>query len=555
MKKIFGEDSELLGGIALERYIYSSIPMDIQKEDDKKEISSFFMTKGEFIRSLRKLVLSKSSLYEIAILSITLIKSYIDFKDNYFEMNNWNSERILEYQNIKKYLKKVNNIMNFNDDTYKKDLCNLMILSYFYTTGTIDVYKNKLDDYLESLNNNKVKTGSRLYTNVIYNYTSRNQNKDKKRYLLPTYFNEDFKINNIFDIEIILSLLKHPTKKKNPFYHEEITELDIIFDTNTDIMNFFKVLKDISLNNDHKNQHILELFNILKDNRFKEPLLKDDYFKEPLLKNDLFIEKPEMIYVYNQFILERILNINFINKLFKLKNKVKMTLIDNLKDLIVCPLLNTRMKLLSMIMEDDKLLSYLNDNFREHYFERNIQNLIEHQNKCVIPLAITIFHYLMTFKIKDIHCKLSKEKEIFLKEEYNNKNDKNEDFETFSNNFGKKEKEKKKWEKQKKEQIQVYLEQLKNSYFEDYLEENTFFIFNKKTNSVEAKMESISVGDNISEYNHFVNKQILNFEKLSIKYSQYSFKECLDSAVQDIPEFLKQKIVDISHSDEGINTD
>lgn len=529
MKKLFGEDYSLIKDDSLENYIYHTIPLSIPQSDGGTK-SSLLMNKEIFHETLKKIVLKKRTLWNIAELSLDLIKDYIPYRPNPF--NHYRINEIPEglFINWKNFIL----LFSYSNDIYKVDLYNLMILSYIYNEGNINIKKSSeaLTYYLELLRGNEELLKSdnyvmetRLYSEKKYNYMGKKYDAKHKNYLLTSYFDKNFDIDNIFDIELILSLLSLRMKKKNPFCHQDIiNNRDIIVDEDTDIKFFLKNLSKLSLNNTHKSKYINNLFNILKEgNNNTFNILKHTK------KNN------NKLYVYNQFILERILNLNFINQLFTLTNTMNYNIAHALSDWIVSPLLKTRLQLLSLITKDNNNLNFLNKNLGNNVFKDIMKELNEHQISCIIPLAITIFHYLVKLKITNINDKVSKKVEIWC----NN-----------INNYTKKE-----YEEQKIKQIQIYLKQLEGNYFKNYLKENPFFIFNKRTNSVEANVKSIPLNANVNEYNRFVNEQILNFEKLSIKYSQYGFKECLDSVVQDIPQFLKQKIVDIGHFDEGIITD
>ena len=83
MKKIFGEDYLLIKDDSLEYYIYRIIPLNIIKNDN----NSLFMSKEFFHESLKKIVLKKKTLWDIAELSLELIEGYIRHEPNTFNNN------------------------------------------------------------------------------------------------------------------------------------------------------------------------------------------------------------------------------------------------------------------------------------------------------------------------------------------------------------------------------------------------------------------------------------------------------------------------------------
>lgn len=541
MKKIFGEDYLLIKDDSLEDYIYRIIPLNIIKNDN----NSLFMSKEFFHESLKKIVLKKKTLWDIAELSLELIEGYIRHEPNTF--NNNHICNILEGFSIKSDLEKIFSLLSYSNETYKKDLCNLMILSYIYNEGNITIKKknDQLIYYLELLRgkenllkDNNYVISTRLYSEKKYNYTGKKCDAKHKNYLLTAFFNKKFFLDNIFDIEIILSLLSLTKKKKNPFCHQEIINDKYSSDIDTNIKFFLKNLNKLSLNDNHKSKYLPNLFDIFQKN----------------INNSLSIvicaRKNNKIYAYNQFMLERILNLNFINQLYLLDNTINSNITYALSDWIISPLLKTRLELLSFIMENHTRLDFSNKHFGNNTFKDIMQRLNEYQIHCIIPLAITTFYYLMKLKMENINDKVSKKLEIFLREEYDKLNDKSKSFETWHNNTNNYIKNE--YEQKKITQTQKYFKKLEDNYFKKYLEENTFFIFNKKTDSIEENIVPIVSQKKTPNYNPFVNKQILNFEKLSIKDCQYSFKECLDIAIQNLPQFLKQEIIQLYHQGEDI---
>lgn len=132
--------------------------------------------------------------------------------------------------------------------------------------------------------------------------------------------------------------------------------------------------------------------------------------------------------------LERILNLNFINQLYLLDNTINSNITYALSDWIISPLLKTRLEILSFIMENHTRLDFSNKHFGNNTFKDIMQRLNEYQIHCIIPLAITTFYYLMKLKMENINDKVSKKLEIFLREEYDKLNDKSKSFETWHNN-------------------------------------------------------------------------------------------------------------------------
>ena len=186
----------------------------------------------------------------------------------------------------------------YTNHSYRDQLIDFVILSYVYTKSKINIPS---DNFLKIFAYN-VPPDSECDLKVVKDKLSRmnprrnNSTTQTKPppFLLP-FFEYDTKdpiFNSWYDGQIILGLINSHAKTKNPF-------VDIESKKHTNLQSFLKSFHNINLNAKRK----LDITSLIED--------------KSINKTDL----SNRIYTYNQFLLERIGNFNFINKVYSIQEK------------------------------------------------------------------------------------------------------------------------------------------------------------------------------------------------------------------------------------------
>lgn len=282
---------------------------------------------------------------------------------------------------------------NLYTDAFDNELKNLMILSYFYkrSTGYGKIFKKDFANYFYRATHDfeMTPTDEVIINRFLYDKIFKINSSNKPKKFLSTFLNYEkgtLIFDSWYDVQIILGLIFSDKKSKNPFVPPDKNTL-------TNINSFLNSFKCISLNDD------LNL-NILPKNDEK--------------LTDLNIRK-ESIYIYNQFILERIGNFNFINCLYQAKKDACLPQgsLDILKNLVNCPLLNFRLNVINEFSDFYKRYLKNHPNFMDEsnsYFYK----LILHQIHCTIPIIDIVFHYLFSL-VNDKQAILNSSSEYFKK--------------------------------------------------------------------------------------------------------------------------------------------
>lgn len=270
----------------------------------------------------------------------------------------------------------------FENTSYKIELKDLMVFSYFYTQ-TIhakhisehdpDIIKFFADTYSSksNLNDTDCSPDPRKLVDKIYCFSKANNNNP----ILPVFFNSNkndhcsTKFKSYLDIELLLGLVRSSSPRINPFISSKENK-----NSKININRFIKNLNFITINNNNP-------YSILK------------YIKETAIS-------PSILALYNDFFLERITNINFINSLYNLINDfpdLPKSFTKSLDNFVISPLINTRLELLNFVK--------IRLNNCKTEIERNpeilddiaaiLNNIFLHQIYCSNPITILVFHYLM----------------------------------------------------------------------------------------------------------------------------------------------------------------
>ncbi|WP_196595143.1 hypothetical protein [Pectinatus frisingensis] len=376
MKNIFTLISNeiLLNNQQIENIIYKMIPLI--------EIENPLSTLEYFRQQLNNKITAAENAEAIADITLKLCNSYLCPK---LPLTSHMDYATLSTPLLMQPMLEIFNETIFETDKYKNELKHLMIFSYYYTKNIRSKYIHKNDEQLvkfveESINTVSKKTQDnkdyyfdpRKINDKFHYFLKRNNNQP----LLPFFFESTLvnkrwstKFKSILDIEILLALIRSPSRKKNPFILIGNT------DNNTDIHKFLQNLSFITLDKD-SNASILKYFT---DNNITKTQLS----------------------LYNDFFLERITNLNFINALYQLKVDLPFlptSIILSLSNFTASPLIGTRLKIIKYTHE------YFKDNNPSidiyPYMANYLESIFLHQILCAVPITNLVFHYLMNTKFE-----------------------------------------------------------------------------------------------------------------------------------------------------------
>ncbi|WP_196592152.1 hypothetical protein [Pectinatus frisingensis] len=373
MKNIFTFISNdiLLNNSQIENIIYHIIPIF--------EIENPLISLEYFRKQIKSMLNSTKNVDDIAELTLEFCSPYLSHNLTQASA----IEHALGSTNllIQPALGELNKTIFYNDK-YKDELKRIMILSYGYTKNikTTSIHKNteQLANFIgEVINTSKQNVKDYIYdtrkaSDMFHCFFKSNNHKP----ILPCFFEStsvnkrcSTKFMSILDIEILLALIRSPSNKKNPFVLTESA------DNSTDIYKFLQNLSFITLNENSKSS-ILEY---IEDSNITTTKLS----------------------IYNDFFLERITNLNFINALYKLK--VDFPLLPEyiflaLSNFTASPVIGTRLEIIKYAYEYFKNTTPSIDIYP--YIANYLESIFLHQTLCAVPITNLVFHYLMNTKFE-----------------------------------------------------------------------------------------------------------------------------------------------------------
>lgn len=381
MKNIFFFASDNFWENDIENIIFSLIPLDLEEPNP-------LISKKTFRKSIQNKMGKINDIDDIADICLKLIKPYLFF--NSLVQPTFNNPELLNRMIEHNYYKDLLECVFMRNKDYLQEIKDIMILSYIYQKSQNEIKINENDTSIKkakqfTMTTRFFKNDNRLlfyFYNIIMNNTAIktvNDIKDNRKIydkigifkrmvngaFVKTFFGKNLDMNSIYDIELFLSLINHPTKIRNPFINND--------EKLTNIKTFFKDLSAISLSERKKNTIL-------------------HYMNENVTASDL-----QKLYVYNDYLLEKITNMNFINGLYKLmdKNRFDLNHIQPLIQFIASPMLRTRLKLIKYIQLNTMPSIEIHPDWLIF-----MEKLFAHQIMCVLPISILVFYYLMMLKGK-----------------------------------------------------------------------------------------------------------------------------------------------------------
>ena len=107
---------------------------------------------------------------------------------------------------------------------------------------------------------------------------------------------------------------------------------------------------------------------------------------------------PAVAYIFDQFLLERLTGINFINSLYQQSMKIPDSITKILAHFISSPLCNARMKMLDYqvkLIGDSEFHEYISHEWYEELWGKTLQILLEYHLNCTLPVLDLMYHYMM----------------------------------------------------------------------------------------------------------------------------------------------------------------
>lgn len=375
MKNIFSFISNeiLMNQQQLEQIIYTMIPLT--------KLGNPLVPLKTFHENINNKLYDIKDIKDIADVTLDLCTSYlvpnIPMTSSFEEITL--SHKLLmspTYEHINKSI--------FNN-TYKSELKTLMTLSYFYTKNIEYKPIHKNDERLLKFFENKFSPSykTKQHNDPDY-YLDPRKLRDKLHYFFKRNNNQPFmpfffegnpikkswsmKIMSVLDIEILLALIRSSSKKKNPFVSSMSPNINI---------NMF--LQNLNL--------------VTLDSTRESSIL--NYFSDSSIT-------PTQLCIYNDFFLERITNLNFINAFYQLKTNLSFIpdpIISSLTNFIISPLLSTRLEILNYICNYSQTPGLSFDVFP--LISNYLEKIFSHQILCALPITNLVFHYLMNIKFKN----------------------------------------------------------------------------------------------------------------------------------------------------------
>lgn len=365
--------------------IYKYIPL---KVNGLEESFGFMPFKKSLINEIKS---SSNAIEQIANIALKLCDSYLKYdiqNGALAQCNNLYSPNrdLIPYPLIKEFHDEL-----YETNSYHDELKALLILSYCYTKSLCHLKsselaplfakKKSLKEQKKSLKKQTKKEYDEnprlLYDKLYLIYQSDKFDKTAPLFLSPLLeYRKEGKgiiVDSWYDSEILLGLIQSNSKRKNPFiFSKRISKLNRPIKTNLD--NFLECFHHININNDRKMDTL-------------------SFVPKDLSKNHITETK---IQIYNQFFLERLTNVNFINYLYEIQNTsdISTDTIAALINFVNSPLLRFRLKVLTFYKKHHNYL-FMDYPLCLPDWNRYINNVLLHQLVCTLPILDLIFHYLV----------------------------------------------------------------------------------------------------------------------------------------------------------------
>ena len=289
------------------------------------------------------------------------IKHHYQLDPAEYIFENHASEKFISTEGLLKNIFDIFSVSNADpqSDAYMQELTDILILAYNYTTSLTPSIRNtseKVQQYQEKMRDNR-ETELRAYNDALYRIKTKNRGQIPLSSYVTDENSSKIRFNSYLDIELMSNFFRYSNGSKNPF----IQNKQKLFNLKSFITSFSAI-----------------------------SLGKKCYL--PI--NTLY---DEQLFSHNQYVLERITNLNFIIAFYFLRNKIsKMpnstSLLIELENWINFPLLTSRLHLISVLY---KIFSKPLKPEQITILSNALESIREYHLYFLLPTLVQGFHYLM----------------------------------------------------------------------------------------------------------------------------------------------------------------
>lgn len=353
----------------IDDFIYEKIPLLL----DDGEISNSFMN-ADFYDIIDNKLKNLDNIQVLADMTLNLCAPYLSIHMEKKSLTQVPFASIVDTMAANNINDVFTNDIFDSSTTYREDLKNILICSYFYiqTVKKIHVKINNegILNYCTNLKRRLAKTNDNYVVSEQFIYNKICQWNKRINTKNLNYFFDD-KLNSLVDVELLLPFIYSLSCGKNP----------------TNIGKFLKLLQLVTVNKDFSDS-------LFDEYNMRHFTLMDNLTDKT--RNDAKI----CISMYNQIVLERLTNLNFINKLYQSELRdVHPRILQDICSFANLPLIKTRLNILDFIMNNPKFYKVTSPD-KYYNWQVFIKNVCFHKIMCTIPIILLVFHMLTTRKKK-----------------------------------------------------------------------------------------------------------------------------------------------------------
>ena len=322
-------------------------------------------------------------------------------------------------------------------DAFESDLIFLMIFSFLYEQVHSDTYFSEESSFIKAFNE---KLNFTVRRKAVH---KNNRNNYILRQFLPTESTRPKLFKSVIDIGLVLSLYKSAYKTANPFISDKSENKDsygLGYNKSTSSFSANAFLQTFQYTYFGK-ENIEKLFDRLLDDNITNSEIPSDIGNKAYVKEFKSSVCMEAYSLLNQFLIERIANMNYICALYhKLKSNSRIA--NDNADAFRCwtgiPLLRTRLYLVKNFGEEKPLPESGDSKGPIIHGRNNISDNIvlkpepattsqlgimlhsyRYLNEYFIPIVLTLYHHVMRQRGLEIEKDSTYLKNVYKKGLYN----------------------------------------------------------------------------------------------------------------------------------------